>query len=215
MTGPRRELKTRQAGWAVALSRSLARIGVRPNTVSIASIGFAAMSGLAFVVTPDLHRDGRAAALTAAAAGIQLRLLCNLLDGMLAVEHGLQSKTGVLFNEVPDRIADSIILIAAGYAASDLPFTVTLGWAAALAAMLTAYVRVFAGSIGATQQFIGPMAKQHRMFTLTLVTLAAVGETLAGAPARAIGIGLAVIVAGSIVTAIRRSSRIVFEVNAR
>lgn len=215
MTGPRRELKTRQAGWAVALARSLAAMGVRPNTVSIASVGFAAMSGIAFVIAPDLHREGRAVALTAAAAGIQLRLLCNLLDGMLAVEQGLQSKTGVIFNEVPDRIADSIILITAGYAAADFAYTPTLGWAAALVAMFTAYIRVFAGSIGVEQRFIGPMAKQHRMFTLTVATLVAVGETLADAPARAITAGLAIIVTGSIVTAIRRTSLIVAEVNAR
>jgi phosphatidylglycerophosphate synthase len=215
MTEPRRELKTRRAGWAVALAQSLARIGVRPNAVSIAGIGFAAASAFAFAVTPDLDREVRAAVLVAAAAGIQLRLLCNLLDGMLALEHGLHSKLGGIYNEVPDRLADILILVGAGYAVRDLPYGITLGWAAALAAVFTAYVRVFAGSIGAAQHFIGPMAKQHRMFTLTVATLAAAAETLAGAPARAIGIGLAVIVAGSILTAIRRTSRIVAEVNAR
>jgi hypothetical protein len=66
-----------------------------------------------------------------------------------------------------------------------------------------------------TQHFIGPMAKQHRMFTLTLATLAAVGETLLDAPPRAVGIGLAVIVAGSVVTVFRRTARMVREVNAR
>jgi len=215
MTGPRRQLATRRSGWAVALARWLARRGLRPNTVSIVGIVFAAASGLAFAVVPDLHRDARAAVLLAAAVGIQLRLLCNLLDGMLAVEEGLKSKTGDIYNEVPDRLADIAILLGAGYSARDLPYGVTLGWAAALAAVLTAYVRVFGGSIGARQHFIGPMAKQHRMFTLTVATLFAVGETLAGLPARAIRIGLALIIAGSIVTAIRRTWRIVTEVKTR
>ena len=215
MTRPRRQLATRRAGWAVALARWLARRGVRPNAVSIAGIGFAAAAGIASALAPDLDREARAAALLAAAAGIQLRLLCNLLDGMLAVEEGLQSKTGDIYNEVPDRIADILILVGAGYAARDLAYGVTLGWAAALAAVLTAYIRVFGGSIGATQHFIGPMAKQHRMFTLTVATLLAVGETLAGWPARAIRIGLAIILAGSIVTAIRRIARIAAEVKAR
>ena len=66
-----------------------------------------------------------------------------------------------------------------------------------------------------TQYFIGPMAKQHRMFTLTVATLLAVVETLAAMPSRAIAIGLGIIVAGSIVTIVRRTSRIVDEVNAR
>ena len=215
MTGPRRQLATRRSGWAVALARWLARRSLSPNTVSIAGIAFAAASGLAFAVVPDLDRGARAAVLFAAAVGIQLRLLCNLLDGMLAVEEGLKSKTGDIYNEVPDRLADIAILLGAGYSARDLPYGVTLGWAAALAAVLTAYVRVFGGSIGARQHFIGPMAKQHRMFTLTVATLFAVGETLAGLPARAIRIGLALIIAGSIVTAIRRTQRIVTEVKTR
>ena len=215
MTKPRRQLATRRAGWAVALARFLARRGVTPNAVSIAGIGFAAAAAAAFAFAPELERAPRAAALVVAAAGIQLRLLCNLLDGMLAVEEGLQSKTGDIYNEVPDRIADILILVGAGYAARDLPYGVTLGWAAALVAVLTAYIRVFAGSIGATQHFIGPMAKQHRMFTLTVTTLLAVGETLAGWPARAIRVGLAVIIAGSIVTAVRRLARIAAEVKAR
>jgi phosphatidylglycerophosphate synthase len=215
MTAPRRELATRRAVWAVSLARWLAQSGVQPNAISIAGIGFAALSGLAFVLAADLDRGPRAVVLVAAAAGIQLRLLCNLLDGMLAVEQGLKSKTGDIFNEVPDRIADIIILLGAGYSARDLPYGVTLGWAAALAAVLTAYIRVFGGSIGAVQHFIGPMAKQHRMFTLTVATLAAAGETLAGAPSRAIWIGLAAIVAGSMVTALRRILRIFAEVSAR
>jgi predicted CDP-diglyceride synthetase/phosphatidate cytidylyltransferase len=47
MTAPRRQLATRQAGWAVALARWLARRGVRPNAVSVAGIGFAATAGVA------------------------------------------------------------------------------------------------------------------------------------------------------------------------
>ncbi len=51
-----------------------------------------------------------------AAVGIQLRLVCNLMDGMLAVEGGLKTANGDLFNEFPDRIADVAILAALGQA---------------------------------------------------------------------------------------------------
>jgi phosphatidylglycerophosphate synthase len=195
------------------MARTLAGVGVRPNAVSIAGVAFACIAGLAFVLAPDLGRGARAAILLVAAAAIQLRLLCNLLDGMLALEHGFKSKTGVIYNEVPDRIADIVVLIGAGYAVRDLPLGITLGWAAALVAVLTAYIRVFGGSIGAVQHFVGPMAKQHRMFTLTVGALAAAGETVAGAEARAIYVALILIVAGSVVTAIRRTRRIAIEVN--
>ena len=212
---PRRVLATRSAGWARALARRLAETGVQPNTVSVAGVGFALASGTVFYLSSTVDRDGRAALLLGAAACIQLRLLCNLLDGMLAVEEGLKTRTGEIFNDLPDRIADVLILVGAGYAGPQLPGAAALGWTAAIAAVFTAYVRVLGGSLGFTQYFIGPMAKQHRMFTLTVVTLLAVVEALIDLPFRAIPAGLAIIAAGSIVTAIRRTRRILVEAGAR
>src|SRR5688500_15844826 len=145
MTTARRQLATRRAGWAVTLARWLARHGVRPNAVSIAGIAFAAAAGVALAFVPNLDDGRRAALLFAAAAGIQLRLLCNLLDGMLAVEEGLKSKTGDIYNEVPDRVADILILLGAGYSARDLPYGVTQGRAAELVAVLTALLHMFGG----------------------------------------------------------------------
>jgi phosphatidylglycerophosphate synthase len=150
-----------------------------------------------------------------AAATIQLRLLCNLLDGMLAVEEGFKTKTGDVYNDLPDRVADVLILVGAGYSIRYVPGGSTLGWAAAVTAVFTAYVRLLGGSLGVTQHFIGPMAKQHRMFTLTIATLLSAVETMLGMPLRAMPIGLALITAGSVVTGFRRTQRIVGEMEAR
>lgn len=212
---PRRILATRNAKWAVALARWLGRIGVRPNSVSIASVALALAAGVAFALVPDVTAGLRIALLLLAAAGIQLRLLCNLLDGMLAVEGGLKSKTGAIYNDLPDRVADVFILVGAGYSVRFLPYGLTLGWLAAALALGTAYVRVLGGSLGVTQHFIGPMAKQHRMFTLTVVALLAVAETLFDMPPRAMRAGLGVIVAGLVITVIRRTTRIAREMDAR
>jgi phosphatidylglycerophosphate synthase len=212
---PRRVLATRNTGWAKAIARWLGQGGVRPNTISIASVVFAAGASAAFYLAPEFIRGSRAAVLLLAAAAIQLRLLCNLLDGMLAVEGGLKSKTGEIYNELPDRVADVLILVGAGYSVRSLAFGATLGWAAAVLALFTAYVRVLGGALGVTQHFIGPMAKQHRMFTLTVSTLAAAAEALIGLPPRATRIGLGIIAIGSIVTVVRRTRRIADEVEAR
>jgi phosphatidylglycerophosphate synthase len=212
---PRRVLATRNARWAVALARWLGRVGVRPNAVSIAGVCWAAGACLAFVLAPRATPAVRVALLLAAAAGIQLRLLCNLLDGMLAVEEGHKTRTGDLYNDLPDRVADVLILAGAGYAVPQIAYNVPLGWAAAVLAVFTAYIRVFAGSLGLRQHFIGPMAKQHRMFTLTVAALLAAAEAALDLPPRAIFGGLVAIVAGSLVTAIRRTRRMVGEMNAR
>src|SRR5439155_1006073 len=105
----------------------------------------------------------------AAAAGIQLRLLCNLLDGLVAVEHAKATRSGEIYNDLPDRLSDMLILIMAGYSAAALGirFAHELGWIAASLAVLTAYARVLGRSIGSGIYFIGPMAKQHRMALMT------------------------------------------------
>ena len=82
---------------------------------------------------------------------------------MVAIEGGKQSPLGMLYNEFPDRIADSLLIVALGYVIS-LPW---IGWLGALAAMATAYIRVFGGALGLAQDFRGPMAKQHRMAVMT------------------------------------------------
>lgn len=80
---------------------------------------------------------------------IQLRLACNMFDGMVALEGGKKSSLGALYNEIPDRVADSLFIVAAGYCA-DWP---ALGWCGALLAALTAYIRVLGGSLGLAQDF--------------------------------------------------------------
>lgn len=207
----RRSLATREAAWSIAIARSLAHRGISPNAVSVLSVAFAIAAGAALAVGPAAVLVPRVATLLIAAACVQLRLLCNLLDGMLAVEEKLKTPTGDLFNELPDRIADVVILVGAGYAVRDEPSGLVLGWSAAVAALFTAYVRVLGGSLGLTQHFVGPMAKQHRMFTITLVTIVAAGEALLGLQARAIVWGLAVITVGSLITIVRRTNRIAAE----
>ena len=211
----RRALRTRNTSWARLLARQLARLGVRPNAVSIASVACAAGAGLCLALSPAATSDPRAILLLAAAALIQLRLLCNLLDGMLAVEQRLATRTGVLYNEIPDRIADVLVLAGAGYATAREPWGAALGWTAAALALFTAYVRVFGGSLGMTQSFAGPMAKQHRMFVLTVAAMASAMEAWLWLPMRALLLGLVVVVLGSIVTAARRIHRIARELEAR
>jgi phosphatidylglycerophosphate synthase len=81
---------------------------------------------------------------------------------MVAIEGGQQSAVGVLYNEIPDRVADSLLIVALGFAAG----TPWLGWLGALAAAVTAYIRVLGGTCGLPQDFRGPLAKPHRMFVM-------------------------------------------------
>lgn len=208
----RRPLRTRNARWARSLAAGLGRAGVRPNAISLASVAFAAAGAVAFVV-PGAHGGmdptGRAALFVAAGACVQLRLLCNLLDGLVAVEGGFRTAAGDVYNELPDRVSDVLLLAAAGYATTWTGWERDLGWAAAAAAVLTAYVRALGGQLGVGQAFGGPMAKPHRMFALTVACALTTGEVALGWPTRAMTVALVLVVLGSVVTAIRRTRRIV------
>lgn len=206
----RRPLKTRGQPWARSLAAWLAGRKVSPNAISLASIGFAALSGAALVAWPMVEGWQRPLLLAVAAAGMQLRLLCNLLDGMVAIEGGLRSPVGDLFNEIPDRISDSLILVAAGYglAMLALPLAEAVGWAAALLALMTAYVRAVGGSLGLPGCFHGPMAKPHRMALLTVACVG--GAVLYQFPWMPwlLWTALVVVAVGSVITCVRRLAAI-------
>ena len=206
--GARRQLKTRNARWAAALAAWLARRGVSPNSISVASVAFAAVAGACYSATLLWPNPWVATLLLLlAAGGIQVRLLCNLLDGMVAVEWGKGSRAGEIFNDLPDRLADTILLCAAGYGAAGRHGP-ALGWAAAVAALLTAYLRVLGRSVGAGTYFIGPMAKQHRMALLTVASVIAAVVVHWDWHRRVLAIALGVIIAGSAVTLVRRLRRV-------
>jgi phosphatidylglycerophosphate synthase len=210
----RRPIKARASPWACAAAARLAAAGVTPNQISIASVACAAVSALAFLGARFTRGVPQAVLLVLAAAAIQLRLVCNLLDGMVAVEGGLKTKSGEIFNDMPDRIADPLVLVGAGYFPGD-PMSATLGWLAALLAVLTAYVRVLGGSTGTAQLFIGPMAKQHRMAVMTAAATLAALEALVGAPHLVVTAALGVIAVGCVATMVRRVTRIVAELESR
>lgn len=207
----RRPLKTRSRGWAVGLARALGQARVRPNHISAISVVFAALGAALMLLAGTDNGDGlgRGIALVLAAVCIQLRLLCNMIDGMVAVEHGMGSPTGPVWNELPDRIADVLFIVAAGYAAAvKLPAGEWLGWVAAVLAVLTAYVRELGRGLGYPADFSGPMAKPHRMFVLTVTCLIAAFEPLWGGTGQVLLAGLAIIALGSAVTTYRRTSRL-------
>jgi len=199
-TGGRRPLASRSTAWAGALAAFLARAGVAPNAISAASVVFALAAAAGILLAPGAEGWAARSLWIGGAAGIQLRLLCNLMDGMVAVEGGRKSACGDLWNEIPDRIADAAVLLAAGVAAG----FAWLGVAAAIGAVLTAYLRAFGAALTGLHDFRGPMAKPHRMATLTAACLAAAVLPCAGPAILAVATG--VIVAGIVVTCWRRTA---------
>jgi len=164
----RRPLKVRNVGLAVRIAKWLANTNLTPNQISIASVAFALLAGVCLLSMRTATGITVWIAPIAAALFMQCRLLCNLFDGMVAVEGGKSTPAGELFNDLPDRIADPLILVCAGYSAAGFLLMPAMGWLAGLMAVMTAYVRLLAASAGTPMLFQGPMAKQQRMAIMTL-----------------------------------------------
>jgi phosphatidylglycerophosphate synthase len=149
----------------------------------------------------------RGLVLLLAAVCIQARLLCNLLDGLVAIEHGRGGSAGPIWNELPDRVADVLLLAGAGYGVqtAGVGGGVEIGWIAAVLAVLTAYVRELGRGLGQPADFSGPMAKPQRMVTLIAFCLISMFEPLWRGHGQMLLCGLLVIAAGTLVTVVRRT----------
>jgi len=163
-TPERRPIASRDKAASRKAAAWLAGAGVSPNAISIAGMIAGLGSGVSFACSAHAP----VVLLIAGAALMQMRLLANMLDGMVAVATGKASPLGELFNEVPDRISDTAILLGAGWAVGGSP---TAGMLAVIGALFTAYIRAEGKVAGAHQEFCGPMAKPQRMFLLTVAAL--------------------------------------------
>lgn len=207
----RRPLASRNTGWARMLTLKLAATDITPNQISIASIGFAAVAGFGFYIGAQASGFAGVFALLAAAVCCQLRLICNLLDGMVAIEAGKSSPDGAYWNEAPDRISDILILVGLGMGVG-LP---GLGWAAAAMAIGTAYVRELGRATDGVNDFSGPLAKPHRMAVLTIAAVLACFVPLWGGTALGLLIPtLWLVLIGSAATSVRRSAALLARLKA-
>lgn len=135
---------------------------------------------------------------------------------MIAIEGGLKTKTGEIYNELPDRFADLLIIGGAGYAAGAITWQAELAWIAAGLAVTTAYVRALGVAAGASQKFHGPMAKPHRMALLTVAALAqGAWYFFDDQPPAILFWALVVMAAGCLATIFRRCVLIMRELNAK
>lgn len=198
----RRPIAARNLGITQRIAAALVARGASPNGISLAGMAAGLLAGLCFAATAWLSGAAWVFWLLGAVL-VQARLAANLLDGMVAIGRGVASPVGELYNEVPDRVSDTAVLVGLGVAAG----SVALGLAAALAAMLTAYVRTTARAGGAPSDFCGPMAKQQRMALVTALAVWCAFVPGRWGGADAVTIVLVVITLGSVFTAWRRLVR--------
>ncbi|MCU0904593.1 MAG: CDP-alcohol phosphatidyltransferase family protein [Tabrizicola sp.] len=193
----RRPLTSRNSAWAARLASWAVAREITPNQISQASMGFAAAGFFLYALSTQGNGFTQFLCLILAAATLQARLVCNLIDGMVAIEGGKGAKDGPFWNEAPDRVSDLVFFAGAGLAANQP----ALGLLAASLAIATAYVRELGRAEGFPPDFSGALAKPQRMAVLTA------GTVLAALYASewTLTVTLWIIVAGTAATVFRRS----------
>lgn len=201
----RRPIKTRSAEWAQRCSQFLCRFGITPNLVSVVSVAFALLVAGCYWASDYFESSlwQRSIFLLGAAIGIQLRLICNLMDGMIAIEGGKATRNGDIYNEIPDRFADLIIIVAAGIWAGDRVYS-DLAWLAGALSILIACIRMQGAALTQEHDFSGPMAKPQRMALLTLVTLLLIALGCFNVTLPVMFWALLVLIVGEALTIVRR-----------
>lgn len=203
----RRPLTSRKSAWAAGLASWAVAREITPNQISQASMGFAAAGFFLYAVSTQGDGITQFLCLILAAATLQARLVCNLIDGMVAIEGGKGAKDGPFWNEAPDRVSDLLFFTGAGLAAGHPD----LGLIAAALAIATAYIRELGRAEGFPPDFSGPLAKPQRMAILTagtaLAALYATHWTLT--------VTLWIIVLGTAATVVRRSWTLIDNLKSR
>jgi hypothetical protein len=82
-------------------------------------------------------------------------------------------------------------------------------------ALLPAYIRALGGTLGLPQTFAGPMAKPHRMATMTMALITAALLCPWGLDGPVLMLALILIIVGAVVTAARRTRAILAALEAR
>jgi len=91
--------------------------------------------------------------------GLLVRMMLNALDGMMAREHGMTSKSGAVLNELGDVVSDALVM----WPLALMP-GMHAGWVGALLwlSVVNEYAGVLGSSLGTQRRYEGPMGKSDR-----------------------------------------------------
>lgn len=137
---------------------------VHPNTITWMSLPFAIAAGLC------LYRADLGWTLLLTPVFITLRSVCNLLDGMVAIERNMTSPQGEALQDTIDRMADSCTVLGAAFSPIG---DMRLGIVAITLMLISSYVGIQKKAVGGTREFGGILGKVDRFF---LVSVASVGR---------------------------------------
>jgi len=140
------------------LERLVVRTGVSADVLTLLAVPVAALGGVCLALS-----DAGPWLLLAVPLLAALRLVLNLLDGMVARSTGSIHPMGEVWNELGDRLADSLFIGGLVFVPR-VDSWLALG--AVAAALLASYAGITSRAAGASRQYGGVMSKPGRMVAL-------------------------------------------------
>lgn len=148
------DLKPAFQGLLRPLVNRLAGAGATANQVTVAAVLLSCLAGVAILLNPS-------------SPGILLllpivlfaRMALNAMDGMLAREHGQQSRLGAVLNELGDVLSDAALYLPL---ASVDGFDAWLVVPIVLLAVVSEMTGVIIQTLGGSRRYDGPMGKSDR-----------------------------------------------------
>jgi CDP-diacylglycerol--glycerol-3-phosphate 3-phosphatidyltransferase len=148
------DLKPAFQGLLRPLCDRLAAAGITPNQVTLAALLLSLANGVALTLYAT-----EAWPLLLLPAVLLVRMALNALDGMLAREHGMQSRLGAVLNELGDVLADTALYLPLALLPG-VPGTLVV--VLVFLAILTEFAGLQAIQIGAQRRYDGPFGKSDR-----------------------------------------------------
>lgn len=145
------------------IARWLVQHRVPADLVTLAGIPIGALGGSALALAASAPLVLLVVPVVAA-----IRLGLNLLDGMVARETDTSHAMGEMWNELGDRIADTLFIGGLAFHPGVGPWPALM---AVVAALLASYAGVTARAAGGRRQYGGIMSKPGRMGTLALAAV--------------------------------------------
>lgn len=128
--------------------------GVTANQVTLAACAISVALGVGLYAA-GAPREG----LVLIPLWMGLRMAFNAVDGMLAREHGQQSRLGALLNELTDVVSDAALYLPLALVAPLAPV-----WVGAFIVLagLSEFAGALGPTVGGTRRYDGPMGKSDR-----------------------------------------------------
>ncbi|MGL4438115.1 MAG: CDP-alcohol phosphatidyltransferase family protein [Bosea sp. (in: a-proteobacteria)] len=136
------------------LVKSLVVQGVKANQVTAATAIVSILIGMLLCFFPDQR-----ALFLMLPLWLFIRMALNAIDGMMAREHGQQSRLGGYLNELCDVVSDAALMLPFAFVA---PFGVLPVAIVIFLAAVSEYAGAMGPLVGASRRYDGPFGKSDR-----------------------------------------------------